>query len=59
MAEETICEICEREEIKLADCRKCKAKVCKNCIMGTKCVDCVSDEEDDGGGLGRFDVKGY
>lgn len=53
------CEICDKEEIKLSQCRKCKAEVCNNCILGNKCVDCTADEKDTNGGGGRFDVRGY
>jgi hypothetical protein len=56
------CEICEKEFSSLnplSQCRQCKANVCDKCIIGTKCVDCVADEKDPGGGQGRFDVRGY
>ena len=54
MATEDICEICEREVwtpstsriSDLAECRKCKSKVCNNCIIGNQCVDCIKDDEE-------------
>jgi hypothetical protein len=58
--EDFICEICDKEELDLADCRKCKSKVCQNCMIGTKCVDCVKDEEEESGGRPtRFNHKDY
>ena len=48
------CEICDKETEKLSECRQCKTKVCSNCMIGRKCVDCVRDEEDDSGRPPKF-----
>ena len=53
------CDICDKDQDKLSQCRQCKANVCYNCMLGLKCADCAGEEEDDSSGVGKFPIKGY